>query len=252
MFLNVDSCSMYWRYKWKNISDIKYDFCVTKPVQDALIKHTYIYIISVTAINLLAINRPQRSVCVACRVSTIGARLGDEHEVLFCPSGPSDLHIHWLINGHSLASPIEEYRRPVGPGEVLVSSWLREGPLIRDARYHCVAEAGTGSDASEVDLRLTIGGIWTWSLHGCENVQSVWLVSQVYLSIKTNWCLPKVRWGGGIECLGLVSAMPPPFISIKDVVIWQMRRAFHPGIWTSGEVHSQSMSNCSKDGKRPG
>ncbi|CAB1426479.1 unnamed protein product [Pleuronectes platessa] len=78
--------------------------------------------------------------------------------LLFCLAlGPSDVHIHWLINGHSLDTPIMEYRQPLGQREVLVSSWLREGPLIKDARYQCVAEASTGNDMSEVDLRLTIG-----------------------------------------------------------------------------------------------
>ncbi|KAK5851977.1 hypothetical protein PBY51_023487 [Eleginops maclovinus] len=78
--------------------------------------------------------------------------------LLFCLAlGPSDLHIHWLINGHSLDTPIMEHRHLLGQKEVLVSSWLREGPLIKDARYHCVAEASTGNDMSEVDLRLTIG-----------------------------------------------------------------------------------------------
>uniref|UniRef100_A0AAQ5Z0E9 Semaphorin-3C n=2 Tax=Amphiprion ocellaris TaxID=80972 RepID=A0AAQ5Z0E9_AMPOC len=78
--------------------------------------------------------------------------------LLFCLAlGPSDVHIHWLINGHSLDTPIMEYRRPLGQRKVLVSSWLREGPLIKDARYHCVAEASTGNDMSEIDLRLTIG-----------------------------------------------------------------------------------------------
>uniref|UniRef100_A0A3Q1FG88 Semaphorin 4D n=1 Tax=Acanthochromis polyacanthus TaxID=80966 RepID=A0A3Q1FG88_9TELE len=78
--------------------------------------------------------------------------------LLFCLAlGPSDVHIHWLINGHSLDTPIMEYRRPLGQRTVLVSSWLREGPLIKDARYHCVAEASTGNDMSEIDLRLTIG-----------------------------------------------------------------------------------------------
>uniref|UniRef100_A0A3Q3SBX1 Semaphorin 4D n=1 Tax=Mastacembelus armatus TaxID=205130 RepID=A0A3Q3SBX1_9TELE len=80
--------------------------------------------------------------------------------LLFCLAlGPSDVHIHWLINGHSLDTPILEYRQPVGQREVLVSSWLREGPLIKDAHYHCVAEASTGNAISEVDLRLTVGGI---------------------------------------------------------------------------------------------
>lgn len=77
----------------------------------------------------------------------------------FCPAGPSDVRIHWLVNGHSLDTPIMEYRRPLGQKEALVSSWLREGPLIKDARYSCVAEASAGNDASEVDLRLSIGGI---------------------------------------------------------------------------------------------
>ncbi|XP_056288749.1 semaphorin-4D isoform X3 [Pseudoliparis swirei] len=72
-------------------------------------------------------------------------------------NGPSDVHIHWLMNGHSLDTPIMESRRPVGQREVLVSSWLREGPLVKDARYQCVAEASAGNDMSEVDLRLTIG-----------------------------------------------------------------------------------------------
>lgn len=54
-----------------------------------------------------------------------------------------------------------EYRRQLGQREVLVSSWLRGGPLLKDARYHCVAEASTGNDIAEVDLHLSIGGIRT-------------------------------------------------------------------------------------------
>ncbi|XP_029371703.1 semaphorin-4D isoform X2 [Echeneis naucrates] len=78
--------------------------------------------------------------------------------LLFCLAlGPSDLRIHWLINGHSLDIPIMEHRLAVGQREVLVSSWLQDGPLIKDARYHCVAEASTGNDMSEVDLHLSIG-----------------------------------------------------------------------------------------------
>ncbi|XP_029940222.1 semaphorin-4D isoform X2 [Salarias fasciatus] len=78
--------------------------------------------------------------------------------LLFCLAlGPSDVHIHWLKNGHNLDTPIMEYRLPLGQREVLVSSWLREGPLIKDARYRCVAEASTGLATSEVDLHLTIG-----------------------------------------------------------------------------------------------
>lgn len=89
---------------------------------------------------------------------------GVKHKVPFCPAGPSDMHIHWLINGHSPDTPIMEYRQPLGQKEVLVSSWLREGPLIKDARYQCVAEASTGNDMSDVDILLVIGGIWAWKM----------------------------------------------------------------------------------------
>lgn len=63
------------------------------------------------------------------------------------------------MNGHGVDTPVMEYRRPLGQREVLVSSWLRGGPLIKEARYRCIAEASTGSDKSEIDLHLTTGGI---------------------------------------------------------------------------------------------
>ncbi|CAL8326993.1 unnamed protein product [Boreogadus saida] len=78
--------------------------------------------------------------------------------LLFCLAlGPSDTRVHWLVNGHSMDTPIREYRLQLGQSEVLVSSWLKGGPLIKDAYYSCVAEAGAGSDVSEVELRLPIG-----------------------------------------------------------------------------------------------
>jgi len=55
-------------------------------------------------------------------------------------------------------TPVMEYRLPVGQGEVLVSSWLKGGPLIKDAYYSCVAEAGAGNDVSEVELSLPLRG----------------------------------------------------------------------------------------------
>lgn len=99
-----------------------------------------------------------------CTVSTVSEV---KHAVPFCPSGPSDVHVHWLVNGRSLATPVMEHRQPVGPSRVLVSSWLREGPLVKDARYGCVAQAETGSDASEVDLHLTVGGTRDRCDDGC-------------------------------------------------------------------------------------
>lgn len=130
-----------------------------------------------------------RHVCVECQWRVGVSTFRGQHEVRFCPSGPSDVHIHWLINGHSLDTPIMEYRRPLGQREVLVSSWLREGPLIKDARYHCVAEASTGNDMSEVDLRLTIGGIWTWccvAVKMCsgQNIMDLSTLTNMYWSIK--------------------------------------------------------------------
>lgn len=85
---------------------------------------------------------------------------GVKHAVPLCPPGPSDVRLHWLENGRRLARPVSEHRQPLGPLGVLISSWLHEGPLLKDARYTCVAQAESGSDMSEVDLHLTIGGTW--------------------------------------------------------------------------------------------
>ncbi|CAB1318192.1 unnamed protein product, partial [Coregonus sp. 'balchen'] len=77
--------------------------------------------------------------------------------LLFCVAlGPSDLHIHWQVNGARLETPVTEYRhslRGQGP-EVLVSSWVREGALVKDSSYQCVAASSVGNDASKVDLNL--------------------------------------------------------------------------------------------------
>ncbi|XP_077353011.1 uncharacterized protein LOC144002049 [Festucalex cinctus] len=78
--------------------------------------------------------------------------------LLFCLAlGPSDTHVDWLINGRSADTAVTEYRLPLVGNTVLVSSRLRTGPLLRDARYGCVAQAGAGSDASQVDLHLAVG-----------------------------------------------------------------------------------------------
>ncbi|CAF97136.1 unnamed protein product [Tetraodon nigroviridis] len=82
-----------------------------------------------------------------------------ENQVRLCPSGPSDVTIHWLVNGHVFNRPTMEYRQPLGQRGLLVSSWLRDGPLLKDARYRCFAEASTGNDVSELDVHLSIGGI---------------------------------------------------------------------------------------------
>lgn len=66
------------------------------------------------------------------------------------------MHIHWLMNGHSLNSPVMEYRQPLGQQVVLVSSWLQERSLVKDSHYQCVAEASTGSDTSEVNFQIPI------------------------------------------------------------------------------------------------
>uniref|UniRef100_A0A3P9JA36 Semaphorin 4D n=2 Tax=Oryzias latipes TaxID=8090 RepID=A0A3P9JA36_ORYLA len=77
--------------------------------------------------------------------------------LLFCLAlGPGDVHIHWLLDGHHLDTPVVEFRQQLGRAEVLVSSWVREGPPMKDARYQCVAEGKTGSDTSEVNVHLPI------------------------------------------------------------------------------------------------
>lgn len=81
------------------------------------------------------------------------------NEVQLCLPGPSDVTIHWLVNGHVLDRPITESRQSLGPRGFLVSSWLREGPLLKDARYRCIAEASTGNDMSELNVHLSIRGI---------------------------------------------------------------------------------------------
>lgn len=77
--------------------------------------------------------------------------------------------------------------------------------------------------------------------------------------------LPLLCWGQHWKC-HVWAGRPPQYwrylglklstavlhrCSCKSCVVWQMR-AFHPGIWTTGEVRSQNTGNCWKDGRRPG
>lgn len=114
------------------------------------------------------------------------------NEVRLCPPGPSDVTIHWLVNGHVLNRPVREYRQPLGQRGFLVSSWLTEGPLLKDARYRCFAEASTGNDMCELDVHLSVGGI------------------------RASADLNLSEEGTFLRC------------SCKPCVVWQMR-AFHPG-----------------------
>lgn len=75
-----------------------------------------------------------------------------------CPSGPTDVRIQWHSNGQRLETPVTEYRHALGGVAVLVSSWVREEPLGRDAQYRCSAVSGAGNDTSEIDLRLSSRG----------------------------------------------------------------------------------------------
>uniref|UniRef100_A0A673YKT2 Semaphorin 4D n=1 Tax=Salmo trutta TaxID=8032 RepID=A0A673YKT2_SALTR len=84
--------------------------------------------------------------------------------LLFCLAlGPSDLQIHWQVNGAHLETPITEYRHPLvrgdPHGEVLVSSWVRERALVKDSSYQCVAASSAGNDTSKVDLNILSRGI---------------------------------------------------------------------------------------------
>ncbi|KAF6716913.1 hypothetical protein FQA47_018190, partial [Oryzias melastigma] len=78
---------------------------------------------------------------------------------------PGDVHVHWLLDGRHLDTPVEEFRQQLGPAEVLVSSWVREKPPMKDARYQCVAEGKTGSDTSEVNIHLPVRGDSTIDSH---------------------------------------------------------------------------------------
>uniref|UniRef100_A0AAR2L024 Semaphorin 4D n=1 Tax=Pygocentrus nattereri TaxID=42514 RepID=A0AAR2L024_PYGNA len=71
-----------------------------------------------------------------------------------CPSGPTDLSIHWHSNGRRLDT-VNEYRHTFSHDAVLVSSWVREQPLSKDANYQCVAVSKSGNDTSKIDLRLS-------------------------------------------------------------------------------------------------
>ncbi|KAL7843983.1 hypothetical protein SRHO_G00225220 [Serrasalmus rhombeus] len=75
--------------------------------------------------------------------------------LLYCLAlGPTDLSIHWHSNGRRLDT-VNEYRHTFSHDAVLVSSWVREQPLSKDAHYQCVAVSKSGNDTSKIDLRLS-------------------------------------------------------------------------------------------------
>ncbi|XP_046723388.1 semaphorin-4D isoform X4 [Silurus meridionalis] len=75
---------------------------------------------------------------------------------LFCLAvGPPDVSFEWRSNGRRLETPITEFRHALGADAVLVSSWVREEPLIKDAQYQCSAMSHVGNDTSKIDLRLS-------------------------------------------------------------------------------------------------
>ncbi|KAL6469650.1 hypothetical protein MHYP_G00207690 [Metynnis hypsauchen] len=75
--------------------------------------------------------------------------------LLYCLAlGPTDLSIHWHSNGRRLDT-VNEYRHTFSHDAVLVSSWVREQPLSKDAHYQCIAVSESGNDTSKIDLRLS-------------------------------------------------------------------------------------------------
>lgn len=152
---------------------------------------------------------------------------GGQLEVPFCPAGPSDIHIQWLIDGYSVDTPVMEYRRPVGQKEVLVSSWLRGGPLNKEARYHCVAEASTGSDTAEIDLHLATGGILALV---CVDVGKNVLAEK----LQQIGCVWRIFPGGCGYCQWFWRLMM--FKSLKDVVVL--------GRWKHSIQGSEPMERC--------
>ncbi|KAG7320764.1 hypothetical protein KOW79_015179 [Hemibagrus wyckioides] len=76
--------------------------------------------------------------------------------LLFCLAvGPGDVSLQWYSNGRRLETPVTEYRHALGGDAVLVSSWVREEPLSKDAQYQCSAVSEAGNDTSKIDLRLS-------------------------------------------------------------------------------------------------
>ncbi|KAG5272190.1 hypothetical protein AALO_G00162650 [Alosa alosa] len=80
------------------------------------------------------------------------------HQVflLFCLAvGPSDVHIHWLVDGQrTQVLSVTEHRLIVTQGTVLLSSWVKETHLTKDSHYQCTATANTGNDTAEVHIRI--------------------------------------------------------------------------------------------------
>ncbi|KAL4617341.1 semaphorin-4D-like isoform X2 [Arapaima gigas] len=85
-----------------------------------------------------------------------GVIQAQEAFLLFCLAlGPSDLRIHWQVNGQKLEAPVEEYRHSLAPLGVFVSSWVRQGGLAKDSQYQCTAASHGGSETSTVVLSLS-------------------------------------------------------------------------------------------------
>uniref|UniRef100_A0A8C9VYH3 Semaphorin 4D n=1 Tax=Scleropages formosus TaxID=113540 RepID=A0A8C9VYH3_SCLFO len=71
-----------------------------------------------------------------------------------CPPGPSDLHIHWQVNGQELEGAVQEYRQGLTPRGVFVSSWVRQGGLAKNSQYQCTAASRVGSETSKIVVIL--------------------------------------------------------------------------------------------------
>ncbi|XP_018610151.2 semaphorin-4D isoform X2 [Scleropages formosus] len=84
-----------------------------------------------------------------------GAVQAQEAFLLFCLAlGPSDLHIHWQVNGQELEGAVQEYRQGLTPRGVFVSSWVRQGGLAKNSQYQCTAASRVGSETSKIVVIL--------------------------------------------------------------------------------------------------
>ncbi|XP_072570718.1 semaphorin-4D isoform X4 [Paramormyrops kingsleyae] len=76
--------------------------------------------------------------------------------LLFCLAlGPSDLHIHWQVNGQRLEAPVKEYRHSVTQWEVFLSSWLRQEVLEKDSEFQCTATSHVGNETTKTVISLS-------------------------------------------------------------------------------------------------
>ncbi|KAI1904828.1 hypothetical protein AGOR_G00009690 [Albula goreensis] len=84
-----------------------------------------------------------------------GVQAHEAFQLLCLALGPSDLDIHWEVNGQRPETPVTEYRHALTSGVVLMSSWVRGGSQLKDSQYQCTATSHAGNETSKVLISLS-------------------------------------------------------------------------------------------------